>query len=510
MIPSTAAIATEIYRRRRARDNPVDFADYIDIPGAPVDDGDEDCEDFHQVPTKTAEHHKMILREVEECFLKDTGRLMIFMPPGSAKSTYASVTAPAYLMGKYPRTRCGLASYGGTLAKKFGRRTRAVIKQKKYAAVMRDKDDAPVTLSAESSAAHEFSLTNGSEYMSGGILGGFTGNRFNLLTIDDPVKGREEADSLTMRDKIWNEYEDSLKTRLVPGGSIVLIMTRWHEDDLAGRILPEGWNGESGDILCKDGNVWRVLCLQAECQTDSDPLGRERGEMLWREWFTPKHWDQFRSNSRTWGALCQQLPRPADGNLFKPDMMSVVEAIPAGCRITWVRGWDVAATEGGGDYTAGPKIGRISGGEHNGKFIVVDVIRGQWGPDNRDRIMKNAAIADGRTSFQDYPQDPGAAGLSQVVQWVKNVPGYPIKFGPESGDKETRASPYAAQVNVGNVILLAGEWNRAYKEELRAFPSGTFDDQVDGSSRAFNRLLEMAGKITINPNLSNRMKGKQS
>lgn len=120
--------------------------------------------------------------------------------------------------------------------------------------------------------------------------------------------------------------------------------------------------------------------------------------------------------------------------------------------------------------------------------------------------MKNTAMADGKRCFQDYPQDPGAAGKSQVVQWVKNVPGYPVKFGTESGDKEVRASPFAAQVNVGNVLLLRGDWNRAYCDELRSFPTGTFDDQVDGSSRAFNRLLEMAGKMQINPDLLNRMK----
>jgi len=493
-----AQAAQEMLRRREAAASAVGFAEYIDVPGRPVDDDDEDIETFRVIETKLAAHHKMILDATEACFLKPYGRTMIFMPPGSAKSTYASVVGPSYLMGKYPRTRCGLFSYGGTLAKKFGRRTRSVVKQRKYQHVFPE-----VELSADSSAANEFTLTNGSEYMAAGILGAATGNRFNMLFIDDPIKGREDADSQTIRDKTWDAYEDDLKTRLVPGGSIVIIQTRWHEDDLSGRILPEGWNGESGEILCKDGNVWTVLCLQAECQTDSDPLGRARGEMLWPEWFTPEHWAQFRGNSRTWGALCQQLPRPADGNLFKPDMMEVIDAIPAG-RITWVRGWDAAATEGGGDYTAAPKIGRISSGPYDGYFIVADVVRGQWGPDKRDKIMKNTAIADGRQCFQDYPQDPGAAGKSQVTQWVKNLPGYPIKFGPESGDKETRASPFAAQVNVGNVLLLRGDWNVKYKEELRSFPSGTYDDQVDGSSRAFNRLLEIAGKITINPNLLKR------
>lgn len=346
------------------------FAEVIDVPGRPAeDDEDDDGLTYEIIDSSLAEHHKLICDEAERCYHEDTGRLMIFMPPGSAKSTYASVVVPAYLMGKYKRTRIGLFSYGAPLAKKFGRRTRNIIMQARYKAIMHG-----VTLSGSSSAAHEFALTNESEYMATGILGAATGNRFNFMVIDDPIKGRQDADSDTVRETTWNAYEDDLKTRLIPGGSIMIIQTRWHEDDLSGRILPEGWNGESGDILCKDGNVWRVLCLQAECQTDTDPLGRARGEMLWKEWFTAKHWAQFRSNNRTWGSLCQQLPRPADGNMFKPDMLQVVDAIPAG-RITMVRGWDAAATEGGGDYTAGPKIGRLA----DGRFIVLDVVRGRWG-----------------------------------------------------------------------------------------------------------------------------------
>jgi hypothetical protein len=138
-----------------------------------------------------------------------------------------------------------------------------------------------------------------------------TGNRAHGIVIDDPIKGREQADSKTVRDKTFAAYEDDLLTRLIPGGWVVIINTRWHEDDVCGRILPENWSGESGDILCRDGNTWRVLCLQAECATNTDPLGRKPGDMLWPEWFDTKHWDQFRLNRRTWSSLYQQIPAPA-------------------------------------------------------------------------------------------------------------------------------------------------------------------------------------------------------
>jgi predicted phage terminase large subunit-like protein len=282
-------------------------------------------------------------------------------------------------------------------------------------------------------------------------------------------------------------------------------MTRWHEDDLAGRILPEGWDGESGDILCKDGNVWRVLCIQAECQTDSDPLGRKRGEMLWPEWFTPKHWAQFRPNARTWGSLCQQLPKPKDGNLFNPDKIEIVDALPAG-RIKWVRGWDLAATAGGGDYTAGPLLGVH---QDSGRPIIADMVRGQWGPGERDNVIRNTAVSDGRTVKQDLPQDPGAAGNAVIEYLVKKLKGYSVVWGPESGDKEQRAEPLAAEVNVGNVMMLRADWNRKLLDEMRAFPNGTNDDQVDGLSRAYARLVPLPGKMSINKTLLNKVRQRQ-
>lgn len=485
--------ATELLRRRRARESPIAFAEFVDVPGRPVEDEDGG---MAAVETLLAQHHKMILEEVEACYLKDTGRLMIFMPPGSAKSTYGSIVAPSYLMGKYPKTRFGLFSYADTLAVKMGRRTRSIINQARY------KSTFQTELSTESSAANNFVLTNGSEYMATGILGAATGNRFEILGIDDPVKGREQADSETIRDKTWEAYESDIKTRLVPGGSLFIIQTRWHEDDLSGRILPPDWDGESGDILCQDGNVWRVLCIQAQCDTDSDPLGRQRGEMMWPAWFTEKHWAQFRPNARTWGALCQQLPKPRDGNMFNPDKIRMIEALPAG-RIKWVRGWDLAATEGGGAYTVGGLLGIHA---ESGRVIFGHVHRGQWGPGNRDTQIQNTAIGDGRKITQDIPDDPGAGGTAQTEYIVKKLKGYPVVWGPESGDKETRAIPLASEVNIGNCDMVVGDWNKALKDELRSFPNGTYKDQGDAFSRAYTRLVPLPGKMTISKQLLRRIR----
>ena len=173
---------------------------------------------------------------------------MIFMPPGAAKSTYASVVFPVWFMGRKKRRNVIVATYASDLARKIGRRARSILRQPAYQEVF------GCGLSPESSAADEWALTNENEFMGGGILSGITGNRADLLIIDDPIKGRQQADSETIRKTTREAYQDDLKTRLKPGGRIVLIQTRWHEADLAGSILPEDYDGESGPILCRE--VW--------------------------------------------------------------------------------------------------------------------------------------------------------------------------------------------------------------------------------------------------------------
>jgi hypothetical protein len=138
----------------------------------------------------------------------------------------------------------------------------------------------------------------------------------------------EQADSAGIRDKIYSEYIDTVLTRLKPNGSVLLIQTRWHEEDLAGAILPADYNGESGMIQCRDGQVWEVLCLQAECEREDDPLGRKIGEFIWPEWFPKEHWSPWRDNpraARTWSALYQQRPAPFTGVHFSRDMFKMYD-----------------------------------------------------------------------------------------------------------------------------------------------------------------------------------------
>lgn len=468
--------ANEILIRRLARKNILHYANAIDIPGKPGTEN-PDSDFFLPVETTMAHHHRLLLTKLDEIANTKHGRMMVFMPPGSAKSTYASVVFPSKYLGAAPNRKVILASYGDDLARKLGRRTRSIIKQPRYKGIFNTE------LTAESAAAQEFSLTNGSEYMACGILGGITGNRAHGIIIDDPIKGRDQANSETIRERTFAAYEDDLKTRLIPGGWICLIQTRWHEDDLSGRILPTNWNGESGKILCKDGNYWEVLCIAAKCERDDDPLGRSVNEYLWPEWFDKKHWAQFEANPRTWSALFQQRPAPLEGDLFRPDRITMVDAIPSGS-IKWCRGWDLASTVDG-DYTAGGKLGRLD----DGRYVIADMARMRVGPDQRDATMASIASQDGRGVKISIPQDPGQAGKTQVLYLTRALAGYNVKSSPETGDKITRAEPFAAQVNAGNVLMLRGDWNTALMNEMRIFPNGTHDDQIDSLSRAFSEII---------------------
>lgn len=302
--------AAEVLRRQFAANSLAEFAQAIDVPGKPATESPDEWL-FNPVESVAAAHHVLLMDRLDQVLTGEIKNLMVFMPPGSAKSTYVSVVFPAYAMGKKPGTRIILGSYASAIAWKQSRRTRQIVKSAKYQPIF------GTALQHGNQSVEEWSLDNGSEYMAGGILAGMTGNRASMIIVDDPVSGREDAESETIRKKTRDAYQDDLMTRLIPGGSQIIVQTRWHEDDLSGGILPEGWDGQSGNIQGRDGQTWHVLCLPAICDREDDPLGRAIGAPLWPEWFKDDHFEKFRGNPRTWSALFQQKPRPSEGAEFK-------------------------------------------------------------------------------------------------------------------------------------------------------------------------------------------------
>lgn len=284
-----------------------DYVRYVPLPGVPVSD-DEDCDEFYPDVVAPAKHHDLMIDVLDRVVAGEIKRAMFLLPPGSAKSSYTSVAFPPYFMGKKPGSSVIALSYGDDLAKKFGRKARSVVRSDEYSRVFK------TGLTGDNSAVDDWSLKSKSSYMCGGMLSGVTGNRADGVVIDDPIKGREDADSLTIRDKVWETYKSDIRTRLKPGAWIVVCLTRWHEDDPAGRILPSDYDGRSGWVTAKDGEKWYVVCLPAECERNDDPLGRKKGDWLWPEWFTPAHWKQEKlsQGARNWNSLYQQHPEPSD------------------------------------------------------------------------------------------------------------------------------------------------------------------------------------------------------
>lgn len=248
---------------------------------------------------RLAEHHVLLANALDEVERGECDRLLVMMPPGSAKSTYGSVYFAEYFTGRNPQLSTIAASHTAELAERFGRRVRNGVDDEQFRALFPQ-----VTLAADSTAAGRWGTNHGGEYTAVGVGGSITGRRGDLIIVDDPVRSREDADSERVREKTWEWWTNDLLTRGKPGCRIVVIMTRWHEDDLAGRLLE------------REPQRWKVIKLPM-IAADNDPLGREPGERLWKEWFTDEMVRQAQQDPRSWISLYQQEPRPAEGAEFK-------------------------------------------------------------------------------------------------------------------------------------------------------------------------------------------------
>lgn len=418
-----------------------------------------------------AKHHRLLAEKLNRVRTGDCRRLMVFMPPGSAKSTYASKLFPAFFMQDGRKNIIG-ASNTAELAVNMSREVMGYVREEHY------------TLGYEIAreSAENWSTTNGCQYRAAGVGGTITGFRSDLGIIDDPVRSRKDVESKGNRDDTWNWFNADFMTRLKPHGAVILIQTRWHEDDLGGRLLES------------QPHLWEVVNIPATAG-DDDILGRAPGEMLWSDdeygygarILAMKNEYEINGAMRDWYALFEQDPRPLSGGLFNVDKIRIVDEAPKCKRI--LRGWDLAASENVGtrnpDWTVGVKMGVTE----DDRYVVLDVFRDRGGPADVDNWLKAVGEMDGRAVRISIPQDPGGSGKSQAHYHIKLMAGFAITATPETGNKATRAAPFAAQMNAGHVMVVKGLWNNAYIEELRGFPSAAKDDQVDASSRAFNSLV---------------------
>lgn len=488
--PRDAAIAA---RRRLAKESLADFACMIDIPTAPISDAeDEDAFSVMKLGTLAA-HHALLCQELQDLADGKTPNLMVLMPPGSAKSTYVDVVFIPWFMARFPRKNVILASYAANIARKQGRRARQLVNSSAFGNLFPG-----VGLSGIAKAADEWSLTTGGEYMAGGLLGGLTGNRGALGVLDDPIAGREEAESDTIRQKTWDAYVDDFCSRLIPGSPQVMILTRWHQDDPAGRILPETWNGESGWFDGRDGRRWRVVCLPAICEKPDDPLGRAVGESLWPEWFgratgnPMDHWSPFQRNARTWTSLYQQRPAPDEGTYFQRAAFKrfTDDKLPRSLR--YVGTSDYAVTEGGGDYTR-LRVWGIDTAEPANVYLI----DGWGGQTSSDQWIEHQIdLMERYRRLGGIQRWVGEAGVIQksiepmlVRRMRERRVSCRLEWLPSVADKPTRARGAQALTQEGRVWVRDDSDGDCFIDECVAFPAGRYDDDVDNLS-IVGRLMD--------------------
>jgi len=417
-----------------------------------------------------AKHHKIICDALMRVYSGECKRLIINIPPRYSKTELAVICFIAWAMGQNPDSEFIHTCYSGVLAANNSGQIRELIRSAEYQEIFPG-----VQLRDDSQAKNEWRTRDGGVMYAvgaGGTITGFGAGKVRegfggAIVIDDPHKA-DEARSDVVRNGVIEWFQNTLESRCnSPHTPIIVIMQRLHERDLAG-WLAEGGNGEE----------WEVVKLKAM---------QEDGTALWPEKHTVERLRQMeQSNPHTFAGQYQQEPSPGEGNVFRPGNITIVNGIPAGTRM--LRGWDLAASvpKAGSDpdWTVGGKLGVTL----DGRFIIADIVRFRGLPHEVESTIKNTADRDGAEVKVSIPQDPGQAGKSQVAAFVRLLAGYSVSTSVETGDKVTRAEPFAAQVNVGNVMMLRAPWNDEVINEMRVFPNGAHDDIEDALSRAFNEL----------------------
>lgn len=450
----------------------------------------------HNCEKKPLRHQQYISPYLQR--IADGERLFIIveLPPQHGKSTYITETFPAYYLGKNPNKLVMVVSYSEELYKKFGRKNREKFKQ--YS-----NELFSLNLSPDTASVSEWGIEGHiGQLYSTSILGGATGRGSNLLIIDDPVKNRTEAESKTIRDKIYAEWQDTFYSRLSADGSVIIIMTRWHEDDLAGRLIRE------------NRLPWIEIKIPAIAE-EGDLLGRQVGEALAPEIGKDEEWaEQTKSvsGSRGWASLYQQRPTPAGGDIFKRSWakyyvptieMKVklglgddVKVIPDDLDIQ-VQSWDCAFKDKAtSDNVAGHVWARKEADfylldRYNEKTGIVETMRAihsltdRW-PDAKAKLVEDKAN-----------------GTAVIEMLRKHISGM-VPVNPKGG-KEVRAYAVAPFWEAGNVYLphpLWKPWVDEILDEIESFPNADHDDDVDAMTQALIKLDRGA------PNSSKRRKRK--
>ena len=411
--------------------------------------------------------------------------LVLTVPPQHGKST-AVIDLVSWAAGRWPQLRTIYGSYSDDLGVRANLQLQRTFDGDRYQSIF---DTRIPTHNAV--AISRQSLRNRDQLDYVGHTGGFvnttvrgpvTGKSLDLGIIDDPHKNREEANSPAIRQRVWDWYTDDFRTRCSEQSGIIVIMTRWHLDDLVGRLL---------DSVDAD----RVEVVSFPALAEEDEEFRKKDEPLFPELKSRDFLLEQRATmtEASWLSLYQQRPVQRGGGMFPVERFSIIDHKPVSSSIEeTVRYWDKAGTEGGsGAQTAGVLMHRLTDGRH----VVSHVEAGRWSAFEREQHIKKTAELDGRGVEIWVEQEPGSGGKESAERSIAMLAGWEVYADRVRGDKETRAEPYAAQVQGGNVCLVRADWNRAFLEQHEGFPAGKLKDQVDAAAGAFAKLNKPVEKI---------------
>ena len=425
---------------------------------------------------KESKFHKFLCDSIQEFMETDTSEafdiLLLSVPPQFGKSTSVTETLPAWYLGKNPDKKVIICGYNEDFAIRFGRRNKEKIAEFNGTIF-------PDCVLADAPCSNvEFETTKKGRCISRGIMSGLTGNTADLFMIDDCIKNRQEADSETTRNAIWNEYLNSVRTRIRPHGKLIVIATRWHEDDIIGMI-------EKNEIN------YKVINIPCECDDpEHDPLGRKLGDSLCPEIGRGNEWlADFKKvyltkeGSRAWTALYQGKPTALEGNLIKREWWRFYNESYQELELPYVIiSVDAAFKDGDdNDYVAIQVWGK-----KNRNFYLIDAIK-----QHLNFVDTLAAIRNFRTKYPDtmFVLIEDKANGSAIINVLSSEMEGVIPIKPEGG-KITRANAVSPQIEAGHVYLPRfASFTKDFIEEFSAFPNAAHDDQVDAATQALNRMI---------------------
>lgn len=433
-------------------------------------------------------HHIALCKILNRFVRGEITRLMVFLPPRHGKSELVSRRLPAFIHGLNPNAEIMLATYGGSLASDMTVDIQRIIDLPAYQELFpstRITPEGSRSAWARNSTEYEIMPYKGEVFRGAfraqGMGGSFTGRGASHIIIDDPLKNRDEADSKVIRDAIWKFYTSTLYTRLEKNGQILLTMTRWHDDDLAGRLIKQAQNDPQSD-------QWEIFTFPALREADDNPLDqRAIMEPLWPTKYSLERMLSMKQTvgSRDWAALFQQRPQIDGGNLIKREWWKYWRALPA--RFDQViQSWDFAVKDtSGADYTVGQVWGRVGSEKY-----LLDQVRGQMSFPSACQAV--VSLSSKWPAAHKKLIEDKANGPAVIDTLKKKISGLvPIQVHQ---DKVARANAIAPDIEAGNIFIpdpSIAPWTHDFVEEWSDFPRGVHDDQVDATSQAISELRKM-------------------